>query len=383
MRGRAIALAPMLALVAACAGRGAAPTTVPPVATVVPAETPARATPIETARPTAPPEPEAPTAPPPSEPDVVAQPERVHGVLPLSADARAIFHGSPEDPVPPSRGGIVRALEDVSYIVGNEWSLDAFHASIAGLGGGYVGVGPDQAYLLIGWQRPELAWLIDYDPKVLRVHAMYRALVLAAETPQEFLAFFEPEGVLRAQAAIARHDDPERHLRRLYRNNRDMFRWRLVTVVRKLKKRGVPSWLTDAETYAFVRQMLVAERIRPLRVNLLDDEGVQGIAAAARELDVPIRVVYLSNAETYWDEYAAQYRENVAALPSDERSLLLRTVLVWGVNKDYVYYAQSLASYVEWLVAPNVRSVVDIVGKKPKAERGIVNFVLVDGAPPS
>jgi hypothetical protein len=326
-----------------------------------------------------------PVAPAPVEAAVVAPPEEpaaIHGVRPLSVDARAKFHGSPEDPVPVVRGGITRALEDVSYIVGNEWSLDAFAPSITGLGGGYVGVGPDQAYLLIGWQRPELAWLVDYDPKVLRVHAMYRALVLAAETPAEFLAMFEPEGVARAQAAIAKHDDEDRHLRRLYRNNRDMFRWRLVTVVRKLEKRGVPCWLDDDEIYAYVRQMLVEDRVRPMRVNLLDDEGVHGIADTARELVVPIRVVYLSNAETYWDAYADQFRENVAELPFDERSLLLRTVLVWDVNKDYVYFAQSLAKYVERLADPGTRSVVDIVGKKPKAERGIVNFVLVDDATP-
>ncbi|HET6583129.1 MAG TPA: hypothetical protein VFG69_06775 [Nannocystaceae bacterium] len=371
----------LAAVLAACAGRGAPPVSVAPVATTPRPQVPVVAPPREREPP--PPPQERPTEPAAIEPAIVAEPAPIHGVLPLSADARAVFLGSPEDPVPTTRGGIVRALEDVSYIVGNEWSLDAFHASIAGLGGGYVGVGPDQAYLLVGWQRPELAWLIDYDPKVLRVHAMYRALVLAAETPAEFLAFFEPEGVERAQAAIAGHDDRDRHLRRLYRNNRDMFRWRLVTVARKLEKRGVPCWLTDDETYAFVRQMLVEGRVRPLRVNLLEDQGMQGIAAAARDLGVPIRVLYLSNAETYWDEYAAQYRENVAALPTDDLSLLLRTVLVWGVNKDYVYFAQSIESYVEWLAAPGVRSVVDIVGKKPKAERGIVNFVLVDGPPPS
>jgi hypothetical protein len=362
-----------LALVLGCAGRTAA------VAPVVasPPSVAHREVPVEPAPVAAPVIEPSPSIPLPPVPTPEPEPEAVHGVRPLSVDARAIFHGTPEDPVPQTRGGIVHALDDVSYIVGNEWSLDAFEPSIAGLGGGYVGVGPDQAYLLIGWQRPELAWLIDYDPKVLRVHAMYRALVLAAETPAEFLAMFEPEGVERAQAAIAEHDDKDRHLKRLYRNNRDMFRWRLVTVARKLTKRGVPCWLTDDETYAFVRQMIVAERIRPLRVNLLEDEGVHGIASAARELGVPIRVVYLSNAETYWEEYAQQFRTNIADLPGDERSLLLRTVLVWGVNKDYVYYAQSLARFVERLAEPSVRSVEAFVGRKPKAERGIVNFVRV------
>jgi len=342
---------------------------------------PTRAPLRATAEPTRVPEPERVESPPPAVESIVEPPVPIHGVLPLDPDARAVFHDSPEDPVPTVRGGIVRELEDVSYIVGNEWALEAFHAAVSGLGGGYVGVGPDQAYLLIGWQRPELAWLVDYDPKVLRVHAMYRALVLAAPTRKEFLALFEPEGAARAIAAIDEHDAPDHILRRLYRNNRDMFRWRLVTVARKLKRQRIPSWLTDDETYGYVRQMIVSGRVRALRVNLLEDEGVHGIAEAARELGVPIRVLYLSNAETYWDEYAAQYRTNVADLPVDERSLVLRTVLSWAVNKDYVYFAQPIASYVAWLASPAVKSVLDIVGRKPKAERNKTNYVFVDGLP--
>ncbi len=324
----------------------------------------------------------------PAPPPVVEAPakapsiDRSHAPEPPTARERELFFSTAEDPEPEVRGGIAKALEDVSYLVGNEWALDAFRPTIADLGGGYIGVGPDQAYLFIGWQKPEYAWLIDYDSKVMRVHAMYRVLIEAAETPRELLAFFEPESAQRVSTLLAAAPEGAT-LRRMYRNNRDLFRWRLVTVQRKLAKRGVASWLDDDEMYGFVRQMVVNERVRPMRVNLLDQAGMRGIADAAAALEVPIRVVYLSNAEEYWREYAAQFRDNLVGLPHDERTVLLRTTLVWSTNKDYIYGAQQLDNFLAWLADPAVKSIEDLVGKKPKAERGKINFVRFESAPPS
>jgi hypothetical protein len=316
------------------------------------------------APPTAPPTTEGPAAP-----------------APASVAQRDVLFRSPEDAEPETKGGIVKALEDVSYIVGNEWSLDAFRPVVTDLGGGYVGVGPDQAYLLIGWQRPEFAWLVDYDSKVMRVHAMYRAVFELAPTRRAFLDAFESAHADRISKALAEHDDDR--LRRLYRNNRDMFRWRLRTVERKLKRRGVPSWLTDDATYTFVRDMVLGERVRPLRVNLNEAAGMAGIAASARALGVPIRVVYLSNAEEYWDAYDPQFAANLQGLPHDDRSLVLRTRLVWQTNRDYVYNAQPLELFLQWLALPEVRTLVDIVGEKPAATKDGINFVLSDRPPPN
>ena len=130
----------MAAVLTGCARRG------PGV--IAPADRPAAApgaVPTPSLRPTpavmSDPAPVAPAATPPAV-AVVAEPR---APSPASATQREILLASPEDPEPEIRGGIVKALEDVSYIVGNEWSLDAFRPAIAELGGGYVGVGPDQA----------------------------------------------------------------------------------------------------------------------------------------------------------------------------------------------------------------------------------------------
>lgn len=368
MRAR---IAASLALLVGCVHAPAR--VVPPAAAVTPARELAEPRAVATAGPA--PSPIAVTPVEPVSSVVAVDPDRV---VPLSSEQRAIFHGSPEDAAPEIRGGITKALEDVSYIVGNEWTLDAFAPTIANKRGGYVGVGPDQAYLFIGWQRPELAWLVDYDDKVLRVHAMYAVLLARCETRAEFLAAFEPAAGERIAKAIAAEVDDSR-VRRLYRNNREMFRFRLRSLERGLRRRGVASWLTDDETYRYVRDMVLAGRVRAMRVNLLERAGVDGIVHAAEQLGVPIRVVYLSNAEEYWDSYAPQFVANVGALPIDDDSVLLRTTLVWDVNRDYVYNVQSLANYRRWLAVAH--DVADIIGSKPQAERGKINLVHTTGEP--
>jgi hypothetical protein len=92
--------------------------------------------------------------------------------------------------------------------------------------------------------------------------------------------------------------------------------------------------------------------------------------------------VYLSNAEEYWDTYAPQFAANLAALPRDDRSVVLRTRLVWHVNRDYVYNAQSLDELVAWLAVPGVTKLEDIVGSKPRAKKGELNFVMTKREPP-
>ena len=93
--------------------------------------------------------------------------------------------------------------------------------------------------------------------------------------------------------------------------------------------------------------MLAAGRIRPMVADLNGDRGVVGIAAAAQKLGVPIRLLYLSNAEEYWTRYSEGFRANLKALPFDERSQVVRTLLTWAKNQDYVYNAQGAQNYLE------------------------------------
>ena len=148
-----------------------------------------------------------------------------------------------------------------------------------------------------------------------------------------------------------------------------------------MAKAEIPSYLTDQEHYDFVKEMLAHKRVRPMGVNLLETKGLTGIAKASSELGVPIRLLYLSNAEEYWPRYPRTYRETMAALPFHESALVLRTLLIWQVNTDYRYNVQPAANYVQWLAQPYIDDVYDITHDRPKAQAEGINFFETSGSP--
>jgi len=315
------------------------------------------------------------------EPVPAPQAEAAEPGEPLATGALEIFMGSPEDDVPPELGGVTDTLKNKQYLAGNEKSLHAFHDAIKDVGGGYVGVGSDQAYLLIGWARPELAWLADYDPDVVRIHRVYRAFFLHCETPSEFMDAWTSDGRALAHAALvaAYGEDEADALRRLYSHNRARIFVRLREQNKRMQQAGLTTFLSSQADYDYLRTLFTAGRVRSLLVNLLDDTGLRGVGDAAKALGVPIRVLYLSNAEEYWKRYSDQYRENIAALPFDERSVLLRTLLIWHVNRDYRYNWQWGTDYLAWLATPDVRNVYDIVRDAPEATAEVLNAFQTQG----
>jgi hypothetical protein len=366
-RARAFAL---LLLLSACAPQrasappepvGAAPPSVEPIAAV---EQPA---------------PEPAPAPAPT-PTPEPEPLRVGSHGPLTEAQRAILFGSPEDEVPAKRDGILGMHEEEHYITGNERTLDLYHPHVADLGGGYLGVGTDQAYLIVDWARSDVAWLVDYDPEVQVVHELYRRFFAAAATPDEFLALWRKDGREAAKALLEADPARARQLVTAYDTYRAEIDKRLGKVKQRMEKVALPCYLTDLERYQRLRTMFEEGRIRPMLANLLDDRAVAGIAEAARTLEVPIRVLYLSNAEQYWRRYDPQYRQNVAALPLAEDAVLLRTLLRVSIDKDFHYNVQPAQNYVKWLQAPYVRNVYDITGR-PEYVKGELSFFRSEGDP--
>lgn len=62
----------------------------------------------------------------------------------------------------------------------------------------------------------------------------------------------------------------------------------------------------------------------PVTADVRGPDAMQRIAAASGELGVPLRVLYLSNAEQFF-RYGEGFRANMAAFPTDERTVVLRT----------------------------------------------------------
>lgn len=353
-------LGPLIACLLACSRaaaepQGAAARPTPPIVAAAPA-TP------------------APTDPPPT--------SATSPLPPLDAAARALFLGPAADEPAAELGGVTEARKGQHYVTGNERTLEAFYPRIRGLGGAYVGVGSDQAYLLLGWSRAELAWLTDYDPVVVDLHAVYHALFAAADGPDAFLELWHKEHKPRAIAALHAAYPGADGLRRelLYRRHRARVAKRLGQLQQSMTAAGVPCFLSDADEYAHVRGLVETGRVRALLADLTREGALRQIGAAARALAIPVRVVYLSNAEEYWERLPQAFRDNLAALHVDERSVVLRTLLTWQANQDYRYNAQPARNYQQWLASPWVRSIYDVVRRAGTIQPGI-NFFETDELP--
>lgn len=278
--------------------------------------------------------------------------------------------------------GETKELVGKQYLAGNEKTLYAFRPKIDNVGGGYVGVGSDQAYFFIGWARPEYAWLIDYDEDVVSIHAVYRDFLEAAETPEAFYALWAKDTRKQSMKLIeADSDERTKALRVLYLRHRGWIERRLRGQLKRLGRAKVSCWLSDQEMYDFVRDLVLADRVRPMLANLLEDGAVRHVGESARKLGVPVRVLYLSNAEEYWKDYPQTFRDNILALPYDDQSVVLRTLLIWDVNQDYRYNTQSLDNFRHWLQTPWIRSIWDVVHSRGEPSKDEINVFESGGDP--
>lgn len=311
---------------------------------------------------------------------------------PLTAAQQEIFLGSPEDPVPEKLNATRKDLEGRHYLMGDEINLDLFYKTIKGIRGGYMGVGSDQAYLFAGWMRAEYVWLTDYDPWIKWLHRSYVAFFTQAATFDEFVELWNPKKSKagRKLLGVFYADHPERKkVIFVYRNAAHKVYRRLRRLQRHMKKKGVPTFVTDAETYDYVRGLVMGGRVRPMVCNLLADRCLIGIGEASRKLGTPVRVLYPSNAEEYWP-YRKQFKANIQALNFDDASVILRTgsAKAKGLkgtgrwNGDYHYNVQPGNNFKEWLAQPHIRRVRQIAPKRRLKSTDEIPFFVTKGAPP-
>jgi hypothetical protein len=211
---------------------------------------------------------------------------------------------------------------------------------------------------------------------VVRVHAVYRAHVLASETPESFAGRWEDdaEDATRALVESAYAGDPElADYVRVFRGYRGQLRqYFRAQLVRNFERYPI-SWLSDPALYRYVRAMMEAGRIRALRGDLLGPTTVLGVGDAARKVGVPIRVAYLSNAEE-WFAYDEDFRASFAALPRDERSVVLRTLTMHRLPRGdptWHYQVESLDHFAAALADPAFRRIQEIVPQAQLDEDGL------------
>ena len=323
---------------------------------------------------------EAEAEPEPVDPTVALR-EAAAGHGPIDGPLRELIWGDFEDDIPEVLNATREDLEGRHYLTCDELNLHIWYEQVRGIGGAYAGVGSDQAYTFIGWMRPQVAWLTDYDPWVRTTHKIYRTAFENSANIEEFRAFWSDDqqdaswALLEAQWS---EDIDFRFMRRVWGDWGPRIERRLRRYRRILNEAEIPSFLTDEETYTFVRDFVMSGRTRSLLANLLDDTALTTIGDISREIDVPIRVFYLSNAEDYWD-YPDQFRTNFQSLHFDEQSLILRTNASKRRNGDYRYCSQPALNFQQWLQQDYVENIDDIwIQPRIENEEHIPHTILDD-----
>jgi hypothetical protein len=295
----------------------------------------------------------------------------------------AILEAMPEDEAPEKLNATRADLEDRHYLMGDELHLNLFYERLKGLGGGYAGVGSDQAYLFMGWMQPEFAWVTDYDPWIKDLHHAYRAFFTRAASLAEFMDLWSTKQTKASHALLAEFyaDHPrQKQILNVFSKASWKVGGRLRKLARSMRERGVPSFVSDEAMYRDVRARVVAGRVRPLQCNLLAERCMRGLGEASRQLGVPLRALYFSNAEQYW-AYKPSFRANIAAQHFDERSFIVRTIAIKPRNGDYHYNLQPGLNFQRWMAADWVRNHHDVVPFAPVKDETTIPFTVQEEEP--
>jgi hypothetical protein len=337
----------------------------------------------EPRKPAKPPEPKPRTKPPdrprPAEPPRVEPRKPRTDPGPLTKEQRKIFWGSPAERAPRKRA------REAHFYVGNENELFLFQPYLKDLGGGYAGVGTDQAYLFIGWMRPEFSWLTDYDQAVVDLHWVHHAFFRKARTPHEFVELWSKTSAVEAEKTIneryAKHPRLKWFLR-VYRKAQPEVHPRLRKVRRVMRKNGVDSYLTSRKIYRFVVKSIRRKRIRPMVADLRGPTSLKGVGEASRKLGVPVRLFYPSNAEEYWRWFPDGYRKNVLALNFDSKSIVIRTMTRSREKSQYTYHVQPALNFAAWIKLRRIGRIHQFKRRMVKRIRNAELFIADQPPPP-
>jgi hypothetical protein len=254
-------------------------------------------------------------------------------------------------------------------------------------GGAYIGVGPEQNFTYIANVRPKIAFIVDIRRQAIVQHLMYKAIFNLSPTRAHFLSLLLskplPEGkapaanapvgeILESLSRVPADDksyvknlaairksiqeesqfslsaEDQASLEYVYGSfrrwgfeigfstrsrwgrgfSRDPSLGQLISQ-RDLKgKQG--NFLASTEDYGFVRDMQRKNLIIPVVGDFSGKKALASVGAYLRKRGLTVSVFYVSNVEMVlydWGsaEQFSDFVNNVKKLPTDDRSLILRS----------------------------------------------------------
>ena len=293
---------------------------------------------------------------------------------------KAYFWASPEETLQSTRwdGG--------GTTISNEDRYELFQSHIQNLGGGYFGVGSIQNFTFVSWARSEWVWLMDFTKVVVAANQIHIAFLKEAETPQIFRRLWSKKGKKEAYRIIyTEYHDAENYkfIRKTWKKARPFLRQRFRLLDQLTETYQYNTWLNDINNYTHLRKLALSRKIRALQGDLTGDITVKGIAAAAKNMNVKLRVIYFSNAEEYFkyktkkgalkSGYSKSFRESWIKMPFDEKSTVIRTVSFlkniyrWpegsehSTDRGFHYNIMSGNLFQKWLAQKSPVGVVTIL----------------------
>ncbi len=284
--------------------------------------------------------------------------------------SKRIFHSSTEEKLKPT----IWDIGDTT--VSNEDRYDLFLKHIKDLRGGYFGVGSIQNLTFSAWAKSDWVWLMDFTRIVVAVNKIHIAFLKNALNPEEFDELWLKKNSKRAKRILKEEYGDEidyPFISSKMEIARNYFQQRARLMKRLALKRNYTIWLKDQQDYDHLRKLALRGRIRSLKGDIAGKVTVSGIAKAAKKMQVPLRVIYFSNAEEYLKYsfkkkgydihgYSKQFRSNWIAIPTDELSVIIRTfsqsnhIYTWpedshhSTNKGFHYNIMSVKLFKDWLL---------------------------------
>ena len=274
------------------------------------------------------------------------------------------------------------------YPSSNERRIDLFRPHVERIGGAYVGVGTDQNFTFIAWARSPVAYLMDFDSVIVYVNRLH--FLFLKESP-DYAAF-------KKMWDRASRKETAELIRQRLGNAPDYAKYVEAYDVALRGYSGVPDRLKELEwmsshfgfrsfhnddaDYQYIRQMAVDGRIQAVLGDMNGETTFREISASAKRLNVPIRLVYLSNAEEYF-RYPQPFRITIQELFTDEKGMIIRTVTAGAKEFGYPegekfvethpfhYNLQNIKKMAVWMKdAPHPLWVYDMLKKRTDVQKG-------------
>lgn len=262
-------------------------------------------------------------------------------------------------------------FEQSDNLVSNEGQYANTLRLLRPAGGVYIGVGPEQNFSYIARLRPDLAFIVDIRRENVVLHLLYKALferavdrvdfvsrLFSRERPPALDAGVSIERLFREVAAAQPSNERFEATARLVREqlmeqrgfalsetDREWISYALKAfategpeidyygrstpvgpvnspsyrqLMTSLDLYGEPrSYLASEETFGFVRDLHVHNRIVPIVGDFSGSHALQRLADQLRARGTVVTAFYASNVEVYLTkEQSAQFCSNLGALPS-------------------------------------------------------------------